>query len=173
MPNNIFFCRRWVFISDFPLGSNGDLGTTHSSPHEVSPISLSFWPDEILGFSCPHKIKCSAIGVLDFLIICFSLIPSDNHVDLFDNYSQVLDKMVYLEWFLYWVIRNSDSFLLCSNCLIKCPNVIFFSILKNLGMVFSWNLSISLRIHALQCAKWIWDICGEDNIWWDDFVFVF
>ncbi|KAK4566092.1 hypothetical protein RGQ29_002332 [Quercus rubra] len=34
MPNKIFFCRRWVFISDFPLGSNGDLGTTHSSPHE-------------------------------------------------------------------------------------------------------------------------------------------
>ncbi|KAL4649933.1 hypothetical protein ACB092_01G050100 [Castanea dentata] len=30
-----FFCRSWVIISDFPLGNNGDLGTTHSSPHEV------------------------------------------------------------------------------------------------------------------------------------------
>ncbi|KAK4607412.1 hypothetical protein RGQ29_001311 [Quercus rubra] len=35
MPNKMFFCRSWVIISDFPLGSNGDLGITHSSPHEV------------------------------------------------------------------------------------------------------------------------------------------
>ena len=55
MPNKMFFCRSWVIISDFPLGSNGELGTTHSSPNEVSPLSLSFWPDEILGFSCSIK----------------------------------------------------------------------------------------------------------------------
>ena len=55
MPNKMFFCRSWVIISDFPLGSNGDLGTTHSSPHEVIPLSLSFWPNEILGFSCLIK----------------------------------------------------------------------------------------------------------------------
>nr|POF23529.1 hypothetical protein CFP56_47956 [Quercus suber] len=35
MPNKMFFCRSWVIISDFPLSSNGDLGTTHSSPSEV------------------------------------------------------------------------------------------------------------------------------------------
>ena len=55
MPNKMFSCQSWVIISDFPLGNNGDLGTTYSSQHEVSPISLSFWPDEILGFSCPIK----------------------------------------------------------------------------------------------------------------------
>ncbi|KAK4568431.1 hypothetical protein RGQ29_004005 [Quercus rubra] len=31
----MFFCRIWAIISEFPLSSNGDLGTTHSSPHEV------------------------------------------------------------------------------------------------------------------------------------------
>ena len=48
------------------------------------PFFLARWNSRIF---MPHKIKCSAIGVLDFLIICFSLIPFDNHVDLFDNYS--------------------------------------------------------------------------------------
>ncbi|KAL4604157.1 hypothetical protein ACB092_10G172400 [Castanea dentata] len=37
------FCRSWVIISDFPLGSNGDLGTTHSSPHEELDLRVYFW----------------------------------------------------------------------------------------------------------------------------------
>ena len=48
------------------------------------PFFLARWNSRIFLL---HKIKCSTIGVLDFLIICFSLIPFDNHVDLFDYYS--------------------------------------------------------------------------------------